>query len=470
MRMRWAYLVAALLASIAMHAQTTVSGQTTDSDGIHWAGGQWTATYTNIGYDPPVANSQPFTQSFSGTLDANGSFSQALTSTNLISPSVSAPKAGWSFCVSPGISNPQTYCTAPQPVTGTTLSVSAAIDAVMVAPRPTCGAPVFAYADVEMSLPVLGCTYYNTTIPGMRVYTLGGWTNFTGGGGSTSPGGSGYSVQYNNAGSFGGALLTSVGCFSATAAPANCTSAQMVAALNNSPTTLLSASLIPTLPYLTPANNLSDVSSVTAARTNLGLGTAATTAASAYDAAGSAATAQAASLQKANNLNDLASATTARTNLGLGTIATQNTSAVALTGGSINGVVIGGTTPAAGTFTTVNGLTTTNFVQVTNSKLCNVTTVTASATPALVASNCFQAITLNSNATPTISGIAAGQRVAFQICQPASGGPYTWTWPAAVHGGITIGTTASTCSEQAFDSYSGTTLVSENTGVINVAP
>lgn len=42
----------------------------------------------------------------------------------------------------------------------------------------------------------------------------------------------------------------------------------------------------------------------------------------------------------------------ARTNLGLGTIATQDASAVAITGGTLNGT-LGGTTPAAGTFTTV---------------------------------------------------------------------------------------------------------------------
>ena len=44
----------------------------------------------------------------------------------------------------------------------------------------------------------------------------------------------------------------------------------------------------------------------------------------------------------------------ARTGLGLGSIATQDITNVTLTGGTINGVVIGGTTAAAGSFTTLN--------------------------------------------------------------------------------------------------------------------
>jgi len=98
-----------------------------------------------------------------------------------------------------------------------------------------------------------------------------------------------------------------------------------------------------------------------------------------------------------------------------------------------------------------------------------VATITYSATPALLATNGLQTITLSGNAAPTITGLSAGQRVTFEICQNSTGG-YTWTWPAAVHGGMTIGTTASTCSIQSFDSFNGTTLVAENAGISGVAP
>ena len=98
-------------------------------------------------------------------------------------------------------------------------------------------------------------------------------------------------------------------------------------------------------------------------------------------------------------------------------------------------------------------------------------TIPSSATPALnVANGILQTITLSANATPTAVSPAIGQRVVYEICQPATGGPYTWTWPAAYHGGVTVGTTASTCSIQGFDSFNGTTFVSESAGVINVAP
>lgn len=88
-------------------------------------------------------------------------------------------------------------------------------------------------------------------------------------------------------------------------------------------------------------NNLSDLASASAARGNLGLGTAAVQNVTYF-------------LQAANNLSDLASASTARSNLGLGSIATQAASAVAITGGAVQattGLGAGGNSTPAGSAT-----------------------------------------------------------------------------------------------------------------------
>lgn len=66
--------------------------------------------------------------------------------------------------------------------------------------------------------------------------------------------------------------------------------------------------------------------------------------------------------------------------------------------------------------------------------------------------------TLSANATSTFVSSNPGDRIyTVNICQPATGGPFTFAWPTNSVGGGTIGTTASKCSIQQFQ-WDGTTL------------
>lgn len=81
------------------------------------------------------------------------------------------------------------------------------------------------------------------------------------------------------------------------------------------------------------------------------------------------------------------------------------------------------------------------------------TTTTFSATPAFTASsntNNSWAITLTGNVTgSTLASSAAGQYLAFKICQDSTGSR-TFAWPTGFSAATSIFPTASTCTEQAF--------------------
>jgi len=76
---------------------------------------------------------------------------------------------------------------------------------------------------------------------------------------------------------------------------------------------------------------------------------------------------------------------------------------------------------------------------------------------------------LSGNVTnTTIAGGAGGAKVTIIVCQPASGGPYTWAWPSNWKGGVTIGTTASTCSLQVGTYVAGQSDWKGDAGATNV--
>jgi len=94
--------------------------------------------------------------------------------------------------------------------------------------------------------------------------------------------------------------------------------------------------------------------------------------------------------------------------------------------------------------------------------------VTFSSTPTFDASlGNTQKITLTGNVTSsTFSNAIVGQPINFLICQDATGGR-TFVWPTNVKGGMTVGSTLSTCSAQTFI-FDGTNAYALSAGVTNM--
>jgi len=106
-------------------------------------------------------------------------------------------------------------------------------------------------------------------------------------------------------------------------------------------------------------------------------------------------------------------------------------------------------------------------VQAAKAVISGLNTVTFSATPTFDASlGNTQKITLTGNVTSsTLSNATAGEQINFIIYQDSTGS-HTFVWPTNVKGGMTIGSTLSTCSAQSFI-FDGTNAYALGAGVLN---
>lgn len=158
----------------------------------------------------------------------------------------------------------------------------------------------------------------------------------------------------------------------------------------------------------------------------------------------------AAFLQSGKNLSDLGSASTARTNLGLGTAATQASTAFDTSGAAAaaQSAAEAASLPLAGG--TMTGPLAPKVVALTDAS-----TVTVNA----AAGNVFTLLTTSGVGSTRAIGAPSspvdGQVIRFRITQAASGGPYAVTWNAAYDFGSgsapTLTTTASKTDIVAFE-------------------
>jgi hypothetical protein len=180
-------------------------------------------------------------------------------------------------------------------------------------------------------------------------------------------------------------------------------------------------------------------------------------------------------LLTSNNLSELtATASTARTNLGLGSISTQAASGVAITGGSVNGTTVGASTPSTGAFTTLSASGTSTFsgaVSATANAYMAIDALTDASTIAVDMSvgNNFS-VTLGGNRTlgnPT--NLTAGQSGVIFITQDGTGSrtlAYSsyWDFPAAT--APTLTTTANAVDVIVYTVRSSTSIVAQ--AILNI--
>lgn len=186
-------LVLLLLAACSLgvsSAQTTaVSATVVDSDSTTWANGTWSIDFKpGPGFFSPSqyningAKLDPAVYSQHGSLDASGVLAVTVYDSSIVTPG----QSGWTLSV---CSNTSAPCSSYQFSTaGASQNISAALTAIISAPRFRAVSGSYGYNDTEAQLQlVVGATYYNVTTPGQRCYSGSAWAACSsGGGGSTA--------------------------------------------------------------------------------------------------------------------------------------------------------------------------------------------------------------------------------------------------------------------------------------------
>lgn len=151
----------------------------TDSDGSVWINAKWSSALISPNGQPTI-NGIPLTQAqqfASGSTNGSGALSSTLTPNNTIDQA----NTSWQFTIQPNASSGPSIVSAT--ITSTTQNLTTVLNAGIKAPRFPANSTAYGYADVEVTSAVLGASYYNTTTPTLRQFSLAGWTSVAGGGG-----------------------------------------------------------------------------------------------------------------------------------------------------------------------------------------------------------------------------------------------------------------------------------------------
>ena len=167
--MRKLFLLLALLWGATSYAQVTVTGTVTDANSQAFANGTYQFTFaTAAGIPGPYSFNGanfPISTTYSGSLDSSGAFSQAMAPNNQITPSGSQ----WILRFCPAADAP---CYQTQLAITGAGSITSSLNPPAIQVQAGLLNQPKAYADSEITSPVVGFVYYNLTSGALRVCTV----------------------------------------------------------------------------------------------------------------------------------------------------------------------------------------------------------------------------------------------------------------------------------------------------------